>query len=777
MNALTKRIMPAPRVADLDAYDSDWTLIPLHKPGAESVRKGKAIKDGKRPLDSNWTKRKYLDNDSVVMEFGGSHNIGVRLRKDQLIVDVDPRNGGMESLKKLKRLTRTDFKQFPRVITGSGGFHFYMAKPKDLKIVGSLPELPGIDFKSHGGQVVAAGSVHPGTGTHYSWDKSRPSLSGMTMAPTTLLESIVRKPVEHNDEAQPATPEELAGMLAVLDVEDYRDEKTWRDFMMACHHATSGDGREEFIEWSTQDPEYADDRGIIGRRWDSCSHDRPDGITARTLYKAVSDAGHPELCPQADPNATAKAAFEGVVEDDDADDDAPPLSRLERMSCVYHGVLDGGRYRVMMQLADPDRHGQVIWQSMPKNDFCALLANKPKLERGEGKKKKKIPIADAWLNWPHRENAVGTTIAPDQPTGALVGGHSDYAGALNLWTGWGVKPVEGDWSKFREMIHTVLCNEDEESTEYLLNLIAWKIQNPGLPIEVSTVFKGEKGCGKTTLGSVMVSIFGSHGIVVSTQEQLAGKFSGHLKQICFIFADEAFESGGKADTGTLKKLITDKDITRESKGLDAVRAINRAGLFIAGNNGWTVPATMDERRFFVLNPSTTRIVPRGAPADHPNRLYWNAVYDELDNGGRSAFLYAMLNHKLPRNWHPRNEVPQTQALADEIVAGLTGIDKWWHRILQDEELPVEDVRDGELDKPREWSEGAMRVSPAKLTVSYRKWLDENRSGLNCSARMLLRELKKYGVSKSSTHSPRYWHIPKLATARAVAKQKVHGDGT
>jgi hypothetical protein len=39
--------------------------------------------------------------------------------------------------------------------------------------------------------------------------------------------------------------------------------------MLAAHHSTNGDGREEFIEWSTSDPQYANDGDLIGRRWDS----------------------------------------------------------------------------------------------------------------------------------------------------------------------------------------------------------------------------------------------------------------------------------------------------------------------------------------------------------------------------------------------------------------------------------------------------------------------------------------------------------------------------
>nr|WP_302051627.1 PriCT-2 domain-containing protein [Sphingopyxis sp. BSNA05] len=85
-------------------------------------------------------------------------------------------------------------------------------------------------------------------------------------------------------------------MLTGLDASNYRDQSKWLEMMMACHHASAGEAREEFIAWSTSDPEYADDEYVIGRRWDSLHGD--DGgkrVTVRTLFKALYDADHADL--------------------------------------------------------------------------------------------------------------------------------------------------------------------------------------------------------------------------------------------------------------------------------------------------------------------------------------------------------------------------------------------------------------------------------------------------------------------------------------------------
>src|SRR3546814_13276954 len=72
--------------------------------------------------------------------------------------------------------------------------------------------------------------------------------------------------------------------------------------MMACHDATAGDGREEFIAWSTSDPQYAADAWIIGRRWDSLHAGKVgQRVTVKTLYKHLHDAGRGELIPRVSP--------------------------------------------------------------------------------------------------------------------------------------------------------------------------------------------------------------------------------------------------------------------------------------------------------------------------------------------------------------------------------------------------------------------------------------------------------------------------------------------
>lgn len=90
-----------------------------------------------------------------------------------LVVDVDPRNGGEESLQKLKSLlAKADGKVgTPVAHTGGGGFHIYYRHVDPVKSR-VLKDYPGIDIVADKKYVVAPPSIHPESGNAYQWHKS-----------------------------------------------------------------------------------------------------------------------------------------------------------------------------------------------------------------------------------------------------------------------------------------------------------------------------------------------------------------------------------------------------------------------------------------------------------------------------------------------------------------------------------------------------------------------------------------------------------------------------
>lgn len=263
----------------------------------------------KRPRDRGWPTATYdiakLERDFVA----GRINIGIRLVAEVVVLDVDPRNFGKDgdSLAMLIQNTGLVLDGVPHTRTGSGGDHFWFAKAPDVPLLDSIEGYPGLELKSLGRQVVAAGSIHP-CGKPYRWATDPVDLKNLPQLPGAVQALAKRPPPKETvvDEEQELTPEQLEGALEQLDPCDFGDQDEWLKLMMACHHATRGEARQEFIDWSTSDPEYADHAWIIGNRWDSLhrtgtsSGGRP--ITVRYLHKVLHDAGGavPHTAPEDD---------------------------------------------------------------------------------------------------------------------------------------------------------------------------------------------------------------------------------------------------------------------------------------------------------------------------------------------------------------------------------------------------------------------------------------------------------------------------------------------
>lgn len=159
-----------------------------------SFGKGK----GKAPIEADWSTKEYAP-DIKPSDF--PHNYGVLLTKQDLVIDVDPRNFPQDldrhPAKELEQFLKVDFTEFYSVKTGGGGFHIYMQIPEEYRnktICNELAAYPGIEFKSFGRQVVGPGSVHPVTGKEYVTIKFSPKHARAKQAPNALLDLITKKP-------------------------------------------------------------------------------------------------------------------------------------------------------------------------------------------------------------------------------------------------------------------------------------------------------------------------------------------------------------------------------------------------------------------------------------------------------------------------------------------------------------------------------------------------------------------------------------------------------
>jgi hypothetical protein len=279
----------------------------------------------------------------------------------------------------------------------------------------------------------------------------------------------------------------------------------------------------------------------------------------------------------------------------------------------------------------------------------------------------KLVTSDAyWLGHSNRKEFKGLYFHPK-----LV--KPDY---YNLYRGFSVEPVEGDTEPFLSFCKEVVCNGDESYYEYLIAWMAHLFQKPEEKIGVAIIIRGLKGTGKGQYMNHLGSLLGNHYMAISNGEHLVGKFNAHLEKLLLLGVDEAFWSGDSKAEGILKNLVTEPRIMIERKGIDPMSLDSFVRVVMTTNNDYAVPASADERRWFVLDCANTY------KGDFD---YFAALQYHMDNGGREALLHYLLNYQIPEEIELRS-APATTGLGDQKVHSLDPISQWWFHCLQENEL-------------------------------------------------------------------------------------------
>jgi hypothetical protein len=152
---------------------------------------------GKIPIVRDWTSKASTDPEQIRTWWSNDSGINIGIatgaRSNLLVLDVDPNNGGDESLRALE----AQYSPLPmttEVLTGGGGHHYYFQHPR-IELGNSAGKLgPGLDIRADGGQVVAPPSVHPVTGKSYEWEAAHhPDDISPAPAPDWLLRLLTEK--------------------------------------------------------------------------------------------------------------------------------------------------------------------------------------------------------------------------------------------------------------------------------------------------------------------------------------------------------------------------------------------------------------------------------------------------------------------------------------------------------------------------------------------------------------------------------------------------------
>jgi hypothetical protein len=435
----------------------------------------------------------------------------------------------------------------------------------------------------------------------------------------------------------------------------------------------------------------------------------------------------------------------------------PWLTQLNNRYAVIANI--GGRCRVVEEVED-EVLGRSRLTRQSFDDFRNFYCNKF-VKVGEDSKGNPImkPVGAWWINHPMRRQFGKIVFAPNK----------DVQDAYNLWKGFSVAAKPGDCSLFLAHLRDNVCQGDERLYNYLMGWLARMVQDPGSPGHVAIVMRGGKGVGKSFVARQIGMLFGRHFLHISNPSHLIGNFNSHLRDAVFLFADEAFYAGDKKHASILKTLITEDTLQIEAKGVDVETAPNYVHLMMASNDEHVVPASGDERRFFVLDVGE---------AQQQKVAYFSAIAQQMDNGGREALLHHLLTYDLSD--YRVQDVPQTQALRDQKDLSLSSEEDWWlNKLVEGTLLPDVDgwptevikdhLTDDYIEHTKRWN-----VSRRGNQTALGKFMSKV-----CPRLSVIQKLTKVEVPSGDGYVIKverrlyHWIIPDLEACRA-RWEELHG---
>lgn len=419
-------------------------------------------------------------------------------------------------------------------------------------------------------------------------------------------------------------------------------------------------------------------------------------------------------------------------------------NKLLELNELHAVVIDRGGTTAILTY-EKDHSGKKVVTFTSPESFYMRYCNQTIMEGT-----RIVELGKWWIKHPKRREYKRIFFDPTKP--------QETEGGFNTYTGFGVEPQKGSWHYMKKHIYEVICNGDPTKFKFMMRWMAFLFQRPGERPEVAVVLKGKKGAGKGILFTELVRLCGAHGVTIANCEPFIGSFNDIFDQKIFLFADEVSWPGNKEAEGKLKSYITEPMISINAKFMRPYSINNCLHIAMATNNDWVIPASEDERRFFI-NEVSVKYSKNKVP-DRVRNIYFSRIHEELNNGGREAMLYDLLHMNI-RFWHPRDEIPRTDELRKQIDYSMTREQRFMRQFLSDGVFPGELKKEKYLIDPLDFWEFIDSTDSDMRKVGTHKRGDM---------------LREYGCIRHKASNANLWCFPPLKEMRKIYELS-HGSMT
>jgi len=198
-----------------------------------------------------------------------------------------------------------------------------------------------------------------------------------------------------------------------------------------------------------------------------------------------------------------------------------------------------------------------------------------------------------------------------------------------------------------------LVNYDESHFEYVLNWLAFKIQNPHKLPDTSLIFISEEGVGKDLFYTLLTQVFGEQYCGITDKlDKIVGNFNSLLggKLLFCINETNPVESQSRIDNIT--NIITAKTVLIEAKYKNPVKCNNFCVFIFFSNNIFAFPVNSGSRRPVIFQ-SSDKYLPINYGVEKSVKHFKNLDDTFNDRNFQYAFLRFLQQRDITA-WNPKD---------------------------------------------------------------------------------------------------------------------------
>lgn len=673
-------------------------------------------KSGKKPPihDKDWRGKASNNPDRINQWFNireGGWRIGDLFVKNEHVLIGFPTgaDNGIDALDIDKHgevdghLTVPNWEHLSEVIseTPTGGHHiFYMHVPS-LRLKNEAGEivynskrikLPGIDIRTSGGYVILPGSTLP-DGREYKWHKgdivvNNGEIDEKAHLVGADLELIALKTLES---AAPKPRGSKKQRVEVVENEDlYKNRAiTWVGKMAADVAQAQPGTRDDTLKNKMYAAGPVVHAGLVTEEqyraafWAAVVESGldKDGVNDAVMDKKVRDAL----------DASRNAEIPEHLRERDW------LKELNDKHFFIEN--DGGKSWV----------GEWVPNALDNGEDISLQSSKSFTERYMNQVVKVgddyVKLGKAWLEHRSRRTYHSIVFDPDSP-------RVDKMNRLNTWKGLAIDPTPGPWNRLLGHIYRVLAQRNRDAFKYIVRWSAWAIRNPGKPAEVALILRGGQGVGKGLYARALVRIFGQHGKQITSANDLAGTFSGHLADCCLLFADEAISPRDIAAANRMKAMITEKELSFRAMYKESRPMKNVIKVIMASNEAHVSHVEADDRRNAVFDCKIDLAETlKGRFKTRQEYMDW--LHVQVHEEAYAAMLSDLIHMDL-KDWKPRDNIPETSAREEQ------------KHFTNNPQVDALAPLIGDLEGTITWEEVVLltKITPAQFNFKHKQWIGQ-----------------------------------------------------